>query len=69
MALSKESQIVACLKIGRKFIGIEIDEKHFDNACKRIELAERQPDMFAKKDEWKEMWQAPFDYAQLNLEK
>ena len=27
---------VACVKLGRKFIGIEIDQKYFDIACKRI---------------------------------
>jgi site-specific DNA-methyltransferase (adenine-specific) len=37
---------VACVKLGRKFIGIELDEKYFDIACKRIEEAYRQPDMF-----------------------
>lgn len=37
---------VACAKLGRKFTGIEIDPKHFDLACKRIEDAQRQPDMF-----------------------
>jgi site-specific DNA-methyltransferase (adenine-specific) len=37
---------VAALKSGRKFIGIEIDEKYFDIACRRIEEAHRQPDMF-----------------------
>jgi DNA modification methylase len=30
---------VACVNIGRKFIGIEIVEKYFDAACKRIEIA------------------------------
>jgi site-specific DNA-methyltransferase (adenine-specific) len=30
---------VACVKLGRKFIGIEIDEKYFEIACKRIEKA------------------------------
>jgi len=28
---------VACVKLGRKFIGIELDEGYFDIACKRIE--------------------------------
>ena len=28
---------VACVKLGHKFIGIEIDEKYFDIACRRIE--------------------------------
>jgi DNA modification methylase len=30
---------VACVLLGRKFIGIEINEKYFDIACKRIEQA------------------------------
>lgn len=37
---------VACAKLGRKFIGIEIDPGYFDIACKRIEDAYKQPDMF-----------------------
>ena len=37
---------VACAKMGRKFIGIEIEPKYFDIACKRIEEAYRQPDFF-----------------------
>jgi len=37
---------VACAKMGRRFIGIEIDERYFDIACRRIEEAYRQPDMF-----------------------
>lgn len=37
---------VACVKLGRKFIGIELDEKYFDIACRRIEEAYKQPDMF-----------------------
>lgn len=37
---------VACVKLGRKFIGIELNERYFDIACKRISEAERQPDMF-----------------------
>jgi len=40
---------VACVKLGRKFIGIEIDEGYFDIACKRIEEAHRQPDMFVER--------------------
>jgi site-specific DNA-methyltransferase (adenine-specific) len=39
---------VACAKMGRKFIGIELDEGYFDIACKRIEEAYQQPDMFIK---------------------
>lgn len=37
---------VACAKMGRKFIGIELEPKYFDIACKRIEKAYEQPDMF-----------------------
>lgn len=37
---------VACVKLGRKFTGIELDEKYFDIACKRIEEAYKQPDLF-----------------------
>lgn len=31
---------VACMKLNRRFIGFEIDEKYFDIACKRIAEAE-----------------------------
>ncbi len=34
------------LKLGRKFIGIEIEPKYFDIACKRVEEATRQKDLF-----------------------
>lgn len=37
---------VACAKLGRKFIGIEIEPKYFDIACKRIDEAYRQPRLF-----------------------
>lgn len=37
---------VACANLGRKFIGVEIEEKYFDIACKRIEIAYRQPRLF-----------------------
>lgn len=40
---------VACAKLGRKFIGIEIDEGYFGIACRRIEAAYRQPDMFIER--------------------
>jgi site-specific DNA-methyltransferase (adenine-specific) len=39
---------VACVKLGRKFIGIEIEPKYFDIACRRIEQAYAQPDMFVE---------------------
>ena len=37
---------VAALQMGRKFIGIEREQKYFDIACKRIEQASKQVDMF-----------------------
>jgi len=37
---------VACMNLGRKFIGIEIERKYFDIACERIENAQRQGRMF-----------------------
>lgn len=37
---------VACAKLGRKFIGIELNEKYFDIACERIQKAYDQPDLF-----------------------
>ena len=37
---------VACVKLGRKFIGIEREPEYFEIACKRIREAYAQPDMF-----------------------
>lgn len=37
---------VACARLGRRFIGIEIEPRYFDIACRRIEQAQRQGDMF-----------------------
>ena len=42
---------VACVQLGRRFIGVEIDEGYFDIACERISRAEKQPDMFIEKFE------------------
>lgn len=41
---------VACVKTGRKFIGIELEESYFDIACKRIEKAYAQPDMLIEQE-------------------
>ena len=42
--------LAACARLGRKGIGIEIDPKHFDTACRRVEEAYRQPrDMFIER--------------------
>ena len=37
---------VACAKLGRSFIGIEIEPKYFDIACRRIDEAYKQADLF-----------------------
>ena len=34
---------VAAVQTGRKFIGIEIEPKYFDIACKRIQAAVNEP--------------------------
>ena len=38
---------VACANLGRKFIGIEIEEKYFNIACERITAANAQGRLFA----------------------
>ena len=40
--------LVACAKLGRKGIGIELDPDYFEIACKRVDEAYRQPDMFVQ---------------------
>jgi site-specific DNA-methyltransferase (adenine-specific)/modification methylase len=37
---------VACINLGKKFIGIEKEKDYFEIACKRISEAERQGDLF-----------------------
>lgn len=37
---------VACIKTGRKFVGIEIDQGYFDIACDRIRDTHDRPDLF-----------------------
>lgn len=38
---------VACMQLGHKFIGVEMEPKYFDIACRRIEDAQRQGRLFA----------------------
>jgi site-specific DNA-methyltransferase (adenine-specific)/modification methylase len=38
---------VACLALGRRFIGIEIDPGHFATACQRLQAADAQGQLFA----------------------
>ena len=37
---------VAAVKLGRRFVGVEIEPRYFDLACQRIEQAQRQGDLF-----------------------
>jgi site-specific DNA-methyltransferase (adenine-specific) len=39
---------LACVQSGRRFIGIELDEHSFDQACNRISQAYAQPDFFVR---------------------
>jgi DNA modification methylase len=38
---------VACMNLGREFIGIELEPKYFDIACERIRMAQAQGRLFA----------------------
>lgn len=51
---------IAAIKLGRKFLGIEIEPKYFDIACRRISEALKQPDMFIEPP--KSIKQEAFDY-------
>ncbi len=44
---------VACVKAGKRFIGIEREAKYFDIACRRIEETYQQPDMFVQQPQQK----------------
>ena len=47
---------VAAIRLGRKFVGIELDSLHFDTACRRIDEAMRSPRLFdAPKDHGTQM--------------
>lgn len=62
---------VAAVLFGRKFTGIEIEEKYFDISRRRINEALKQQDLFVAKPrpmeqlEWAEMWSRPFDRPEL----
>lgn len=54
---------VACIKFGRRFIGIEQDPNWFDLACRRIAAAERQPDMLNIQRKKSRAQNLPLDFA------
>lgn len=40
---------VACIKLNRHFVGVEIEPKYFEVACRRVAEAVDQPNMFAER--------------------
>lgn len=52
---------VACVRTGRRFIGVEINEQYFDIACRRVEDAYKQPDMFVEPPKKAESIRFDFD--------
>jgi DNA modification methylase len=50
---------VACVNLGRSFIGIELDPGYFDIAVKRITDAHKQADMFIAKPDYRAPVQEP----------
>lgn len=53
---------VACVNLGRKFIGIEIERRYFDIACERIEQAQKQPRLFCDESSRDTYQQVSIDY-------
>lgn len=48
---------VAAARSGRPFVGIEIDPLHYETACRRIEQAYKQADLFVERPAWPGMQQ------------
>lgn len=53
--------LVACAKLGRRGIGIELDPDYFAIACERVRKAYDQPDMFVERPKALEEVQEGFD--------
>jgi DNA modification methylase len=43
--MGSATTLVACQRMGRQGIGIELDPDYFDIACRRVDEAARQPDL------------------------
>jgi DNA modification methylase len=50
---------VACMNLGKEFIGIEKDPEYFDIACKRISDAEKQGSLFVQQKQKPEQVELP----------
>ena len=46
---------VACVNLGRRFVGVEIDPDYFNVACRRIAAATAHPNLFHKAPEAEQM--------------
>lgn len=49
---------VAAVEMGFRFVGIEKVPQYFETACRRLDQAQRQGDL------WNEMWSKPLDFSQ-----
>lgn len=49
--LGSGTTAVACMKLGRRFVGIEKDPAYFDIACRRLVIQQRQTDLFAMRED------------------
>lgn len=56
--------LVACAKLGRKGIGIELDPDYFEIACRRVEEAYRQPDLFIEQPKRDEPQQVEIEWGE-----
>ncbi len=52
--LGSGTTLVACQKLGRHGTGIELDPDYFEIACKRVDEATRQPDLFISNEKTQE---------------
>lgn len=46
--MASATTLVACQRLGRQGTGIELDPDYFEIACKRVDEATRQPDLFVE---------------------